>query len=85
MYYIIICRTEFYFHFFYFKIILIPIIDSVKHNSNVDSRLYECKLKKSLLKELKNYKSSAYKESTEDEILHLYNKITNKLSVINTF
>ena len=67
------------------SIILIPIIDSVKHNSNVDSRIYECKLKKSLLKELKNYKSSTYKELTEDEILHLYNKITNKLSVINTF
>ena len=65
--------------------ILIPIIDSIKHNSDVDSRLYQTKLKKDLLKELLNYKSSTYKELTEDEILHLYNKITNKLSVINTF
>ena len=65
--------------------VLIPIIDSIKHNSNVDSRLFQTKLKKDLLKELLNYKSSTYKELTEDEILHLYNKITNKLSVINTF
>ena len=64
---------------------LIPIIDSVKHNSNVDSRLFQTKLKKDLYKELLNYMSSTYKELTEDEILHLYNKITNKLSVINTF
>ena len=28
------------------SIILVPIIDSIKHNSDVDSRLYECKLKK---------------------------------------
>ena len=65
--------------------ILIPIIDSIKHNSDVDSRLFQTKLKKDLLKELLNYKSSTYKELAEDEILHLYNKITNKLSVINTF
>ena len=65
--------------------VLIPIIDSIKHNSDVDSRLFQTKLKKDLLKELLNYKSSTYKELTEDEILHLYNKITNKLSVINTF
>ena len=71
--------------FYILSVTLIPIIDSIKHNSNVDSRLYECKLKKSLLKELKNYKSGTYKELTEDEILYLYNKITNKLSVINTF
>ena len=67
------------------SMILIPIIDSIKHNSDVDSRLFQTKLKKDLLKELLNYKSSTYKELTEDEILHLYNKITNKLSVINTF
>ena len=67
------------------SMILIPIIDSVKHNSDVDSRLFQTKLKKDLLKELLNYKSSTYKELTEDEILHLYNKITNKLSIINTF
>ena len=65
--------------------ILIPIIDSIKHNSDVDSRLFQTKLRKYLLKELKNYKSSTYKKLIEDEILHLYNKITNKLSVINTF
>ena len=67
------------------SMILVPIIDSIKHNSDVDSRLFQTKLKKDLLKELLNYKSSTYKELTEDEILHLYDKITNKLSVINTF
>ena len=67
------------------SMILVSIIDSIKNNSNVDSRLFQTKLKKDLLKELLNYKSSTYKELTEDEILHLYNKITNKLSVINTF
>ena len=67
------------------SMILIPIIDSVKHNSDVDSRLFQTRLKKDLLKELLNYKSSTYKELTEDEILHLYNKITNKLSMINAF
>ena len=67
------------------SMILIPIIDSIKHNSDVDNRLFQTKLKKDLLKELLNYKSSTYKELTEDEILHLYNKITNKLSVIDTF
>ena len=67
------------------SMILIPIIDSIKHNSDVDSRLFQTKLKKDLLKELLNYNSSTHKELTEDEILHLYNKITNKLSVINTF
>ena len=44
-----------------------------------------CKLKKDLLKELYNYKSSTYKNLTEEEINHLYDKLTNKLSVINTF
>ena len=67
------------------SMILVPIIDSIKNNSNADSRLFQTKLKKDLLKELLNYKSSTYKELTEDEILHLYNKITNKLSIINTF
>ena len=55
------------------SMILIPIIDSIKHNSDVDSRLFQTKLKKDL-KELKNYKSSTYKELTEDEISHLYTK-----------
>ena len=66
------------------SMILVPIIDSIKNNSDVDFRLFQTKLKKDLLKELLNYKS-LYKELTEDEILHLYSKITNKLSVINTF
>ena len=67
------------------SMILIPIIDSIKHNSNVDSRLNLTKLKKDLLKELLNHKSTTYKELNEKEINHLYTKLTNKLSVINTF
>ena len=67
------------------SMILIPIIDSIKHNSNIDSRLNLTKLKKDLLKELLNYKSTTYKELNENEINHLYTKLTNKLSVINTF
>ena len=67
------------------SMILIPIIDSIKHNSNVDSRLNLTKLKKDLLKELLNYRSTTYKELNNDEIDHLYTKLTNKLSVINTF
>ena len=67
------------------SMILIPIIDSIKHNSNVDSRLNLAKLKKDLLKELLNYKSTTYKELNKEEINHLYTKLTNKLSVINTF
>ena len=67
------------------SMILIPIIDSIKHNSNVDSRLNLTKLKKDLLKELLNYRSTTYKELNEEEINHLYDKLTNKLSVINTF
>ena len=67
------------------SMILIPIIDSIKHNSNVDIRLNVTKLKKDLLKELLNYKSTTYKELNENGINHLYDKLTNKLSVINTF
>ena len=44
-----------------------------------------CKLKKDLLKELYNYKSSKFKNLNEEEIDHLYSKLTNKLSVINAF
>ena len=62
--------------------ILIPIIDSVKHNSNVDYRINITKLKKDLLKELLNYKSTTYKHLNNDEINHLYDKLTNKLSVL---
>ena len=60
------------------SIILIPVIDTTKHTANVDQRLTMCKLKKDL-KELYNYKSSAYKNLTEEEINHLYIKLTNKL------
>ena len=67
------------------SIILIPVIDTTKHTANVDQRLTMSKLKKDLLKELYNYKSSTYKNLTEEEINHLYTKLTNKLSVINTF
>ena len=67
------------------SLILIPIIDGAKNNSDVDKRLYNSKLKKDLLKELLNYKSNTYKDLTEDEIKHLYDKLTNKLSIINTF
>ena len=67
------------------SMILVPIIDSIKHNSNVDIRLNVTKLKKDLLKQLLNYRSTTYKELNEDEINHLYDKLTNKLSVINTF
>ena len=67
------------------SIILIPVIDSTKNTANIDQRIVMCKLKKDLLKELYNYKSSTYKNLNEEEIDHLYDKLTNKLSVINTF
>ena len=67
------------------SLILLPIIDGAKNNSDVDKRLYNTKLKKDLLKELMNYKSNTYKNLTEDEIKHLYDKLSNKLSIINTF
>ena len=54
------------------SIILIPVIDTTKHTANVDQRLTMSKLKKDLLKELYNYKSSTYKNLTEEEINHLY-------------
>ena len=44
-----------------------------------------CNLKKDLLKELYNYRSSTYKNLNEEEINNLYDKLANKLSVINTF
>ena len=67
------------------SIILIPVIDATKNTTNIDQRIVMCKLKKDLLKELLNYKSSTFKNLTEEEIEHLYTKLTNKLSVINTF
>ena len=67
------------------SIILIPVIDTTKNTANIDQRIVMCKLKKDLLKELLNYKSSTYKSFNDEEIDHLYTKLTNKLSVINTF
>ena len=67
------------------SLIFIPIIDTVKNNSDVDNRLYESKLKKNLLKELLNYKTQTYTELDEEKILELYNKLVYKLSVIDTF
>ena len=67
------------------SIILIPVIDTTKHTANVHQRLTMCKSKKDLLKELYNYKSSTFKNLNDEEIDHLYTKLTNKLSVINTF
>ena len=55
------------------SIILIPVIDTTKHTANVDQRLNMCKLKKDLLKELYNYKSSTFKNLNEEEINHLQN------------
>ena len=67
------------------SIILVPVIDTTKNTANIDQRIVMCKLKKDLLKELYNYKSSTYGILDEKEINHLYDKLTNKLSVINTF
>ena len=66
------------------SIILIPVIDTTKNTVNIDQRIVMCKLKKDL-KELYNYKSSTYKNLSEEEIDYLYTKLTNKRSVINTF
>ena len=66
------------------SIILIPVIDTAKNTANIDQRIVMCKLKKDL-RELHNYKSSTFKGLDEEEINHLYDKLTNKLSVINTF
>ena len=66
------------------SIILIPVIDTTKNTANIDQHIVMCKLKKDL-KELYNYKSSTFENLNEEEIDHLYTKITNKLSVINTF
>ena len=67
------------------SIILIPVIDTSKNTANIDQRIVMSKLKKDLLKELYNYKATTYKNLTEEEINHLYTKLTNKLSVINNF
>ena len=67
------------------SLILIPIIDATKNNSNVDNRLFNTKLKKDLLKELYNYRNQTHKELSKEEIINLYDKLVNKLSIINTF
>ena len=67
------------------SIILLPIIDTTKNTANIDQCIVMCKLKKDLLKELLNYKSSTYKNLNGEETNHLYDKLTNKLSVIDTF
>ena len=67
------------------SLILIPIIDTIKNNSNVDNRLFNSKLKKDLLKELLNYRNQTYLELDEEKIVELYNKLVYKLSIINTF
>ena len=43
------------------SMIFIPIIHTVKNTANIDQRIVMCRLKKDLLKELFNYKSSTYK------------------------
>ena len=67
------------------SLIFIPIIDTIKNNSDVDHRLYESKLKKNLLKELLNYKTQMYDIMNKEKILELYHKLVYKLSLINTF
>ena len=67
------------------SLIFIPIIDTIKNNSDVDHRLYESKLKKNLLKESLNYKTQTYTELDGEKIVELYNILAYKLSVINTF
>ena len=54
------------------SLIFIPIIDGIKHNSNVDNRLFSSKLKKDLLKELYNYRNVTYKKMSNEEIINLY-------------
>ena len=67
------------------SLIFIPIIDTIKNNSDVNHRLFESKLKKNLLKELLNYKTQTYAELDEEKILELCHKLVYKLSIINTF
>ena len=66
------------------SIILIPVIDTTKHIANVDERIFMTELKKDL-KELYSYRTQTQKYLSENEINDLYNEITNKLSIINTF
>ena len=57
------------------SLIFIPIIDTIRNNSDVDHRLDESKSKKNLLKELLNYKTQTYTELDEEKVLELYNKL----------
>ena len=67
------------------SLILIPVIDVTKYNSDVDQRLFDTKLKKDLLKESYNYRNQTHKELLQEEIINLYDKLINKLSIINIF
>ena len=67
------------------SLIFIPVIDTVKNNSDVDNRLFESKLKKNLLNEHLNYKTQTYDIMNEEKILELYHKLVYTLSMINTF
>ena len=60
------------------SLIFIPIIDTVKNNSDVDHRLFELKLKKNLHKELLNYRTQTYAELDEEKISELYHKLVYK-------
>ena len=53
------------------SLIFIPIIDTIKNNSDVDHRLYESKLKKNLLKELLNYKTQTFTELDEEKNIRI--------------
>ena len=48
------------------SIILIPVIDTTKNTANVDQRIVMTKLKKDLLKELYNYRSTTFKDLNKD-------------------
>ena len=56
------------------SIILIPVIDTTKNTANVDQRIVMTKLKKYLLKELYNYRSTTFKDLNEEEIDHFIYK-----------
>ena len=53
------------------SLMFIPVIDTIKNNSDVDNRLYESKLKKDLLKELLNYKTQTYTKLDEEKNIRI--------------
>ena len=53
------------------SLISIPIIDTIKNNSDVDHRLYESKLKMNLLKEILNYKTHTYEDLDEEKNIRI--------------